>query len=411
MMRSILSIVTAALVAAVTAGPAAAAPVPAPAGGYCDNPRDVVPIQISTVPAAPNMVIHMDGQPLQLSAEGTAAPVSCRRELISRIEVARDAYQIDERRQVRFDRIFVSDAGRKVELAFHTDYLTQIRLNGLPAEDIDSYTIQSSTGERITSVGNDPLWLWGQRVVRGPSGLVTRPLFYSVQEVLVHGENVVTRSKTKFEPVSVPVVEVPLLSYTVNLQVRDRLFGFPLGSTAYLEAKDGTVVTLPLEGGAASVESLPRGTYTLSVDAPGLDTPRPISVSRDQVVDLPVLSWVDLAVLLGLPGLIAALLVLGPRPALRARLRRATGIELLRNRIAARKAVRPEAITTDRWYSKGGTSGTADPAWRYVLQRRPRRTENGAPGDDAGLDEHTELDLPAPPYTEGSDESSRALRR
>jgi hypothetical protein len=65
---------------------------------------------------------------------------------------------------------------------------------------------------------------------------------------------------------------------------------------------------------------VPRGTYDVVADAPGLRIDRRLILSRDQVVVMPVLTWIDLAVLLGAPILIAVGLVLAPRPGLRRRI-------------------------------------------------------------------------------------------
>lgn len=296
--------------------PAAAAPTAVPPP--CQDPARIAPVSVTSIPAVPGLVIQVDGHEVKASAQGTATVMACRDDLVDRIVVSRDPVPIDDRRRVRYDRMFVTGSGTAVALAFQVDYLTDVRLDGLPPDEIESLTLRSSTGERITSEEQGPQWLWGQRVIRGPSGLLLRDIFYTVDQVMVHGANVVNRSQTKFYPSETPVVQVPVLTYDLELEVRDRLFGFPVGDTAYLEAEDGTVLDTTLVSGRASLRAVPRGSYVLSVDAPGLNTPRPLSVSKDQTVDLPVLTWLDIAVLLGLPALAALLLVLIPRPHMRA---------------------------------------------------------------------------------------------
>jgi hypothetical protein len=346
-------------------GPAvpAAAGTPMAVTAACPDPADVGPVAVTSVPAVSGLVVQVDGQDVALSDQGTATVTACRDDLVSRVSVGADPIQLDDRRRVRYDRMFVTDSGRAVALAFHVDYLTDIRLNGLPPEEIESFTLRSSTGERITSEEQAPQWLWGQRVIRAPSGLLLRDIFYTVDQVMVHGVNVVNRSQTKFYPSEMPIVQVTALTYDLDLEVRDRLFGFPVGSTAHLAAEDGTVLDVGLVSGRASLSAVPRGSYVLTVDAPGLNTPRPLSVSKDQTVDLPVLTWLDIAVLLGVPALAAALLVLVPRPRLQAaiigRLRHPLGPRRAARRGPARR-VAGAAVTGDTAAGESGAGESAD---------------------------------------------------
>lgn len=279
-------------------------------------------VRISTVPQTPNARVTVDGRQVALDPSGRATVTTCRSTLVDTVLVDGDPvpWRDEERSQARFDRMFVTDAGRALALAFDVDYMTDVEVVGVPPDQLTSFTLRSSTGERLTREQSGRMWLWGSRVIRGASGLQMRDIYYTVDSVMALGTNVVNASQTKFFPHQTPELRVQALTYPVDLRASDRLFGFPVGSEAHLEASDGTVLDVPLSGGSGSLQALPRGTYVVTVDAPGLHTPRPVSVSQAQTVDLQVLTYLDVAVLLGIPSLVAVALVLVPRPALRARL-------------------------------------------------------------------------------------------
>jgi hypothetical protein len=113
---------------------------------------------------------------------------------------------------------------------------------------------------------------------------------------------------------------VPLLLYSVHFASRDALLGGETGTAVHLRYPSGRSVRIPLDRGRASAVGLPRGQYSVRVDASGYSVERPVWLSRDQDVDLQVVSPVDMAMVFGgLASVAIALLVVG-RPSLRRRL-------------------------------------------------------------------------------------------
>ena len=299
-------------------GTSATLPAAAASDVACDEA--IAPVLITTVPEVPDAVLTVDGQPVALDARGAATVTSCRSSLVDGVMVDHEPVPWGDGARARYDRMFVTDGGSAVSLAFDVDYATDVEIVGVPADQLTGFTLRSSTGQRLTRTESGPLWLWGSRVIRGASGLQLREIYYTVDDVRALGTNVVNTSQIKFFPHQTPRLRVEALTYPVDLFASDRLLGTPVGSAAHLEAADGTVLDVPLTGGRGSVDALLRGTYLVTVDAAGMQTPRPVSVSQAQTVDLQVLTYLDLAVLLGVPLLLAVALVLAPRPAMRARL-------------------------------------------------------------------------------------------
>jgi hypothetical protein len=176
----------------------------------------------------------------------------------------------------------------------------------IDASTISMLTLKSTVGGvyryRDAALGVDQ-WLHAERVTTVQAGALVRPIEYSVQVVTVEGTNVVNRSQQRFDPNEVQDLSIWLLFFPAEFRVRDALFGFPIGSSLRLTYPDGRELVVPLEHGRASVESLPRGEYSVSVDGPGLALAVPLALSRPQDAEIMFLSYFDLAA--------AAMLIVG----------------------------------------------------------------------------------------------------
>ena len=300
----------------------AGAPAAAVAAPACPADRPLTTVAVSTVPVVPGARIVVAGQPVVTDGAGRGTVQVCRLTNAKEITGPKEAVQLPGQRRAVFDRIFLSNRGSSVQAAFGIDDEVAFSFIGIPAKRIESFTLRSSTGQVLKRDSLGPVYLPGSRVLRGPDGLEERKIYYSVDSVLVAGSSVVNRSQVKFFPADRPVVRVPLLAYTMRVEVVDRLFRWPTGSRVSL-IREGTEPSLKqLQNGVATFKEMPRGDYTVVAQAPGLRIDRKVILSRDQVVVMPVLTWVDLAVLIGVPLLIALGLVLAPRPRLRHRIAR-----------------------------------------------------------------------------------------
>jgi hypothetical protein len=165
--------------------------------------------------------------------------------------------------------------------------------------------------------------LLGTRVVPRTERYVAKSVYWSVDRVEVEGANVVIRAQQRFFPARTRRLRLQLLFYSARFSAHDALLGIPIGSAVELRYPNGKVRTFPFRDGAQILlPALPRGSYKVKVRGPGLSFDRPIALSRNQVVKLEVLSWLDIGLVL-LFGLAAAIgLVLVGRPYLLSRLPR-----------------------------------------------------------------------------------------
>jgi phospholipase C len=273
------------------------------------------PAAIQTVPKVPGMRFAVDGHRFEADRDGRAQPPREARGKVSSLR-ALDT-EIAPGVRARFDRWY---RGRRIA-AINLYHRVRARFvdqsgNAVDPRAVTSVTLRGSDGGRHVLVRNRSLWLQGNRVVPESQGRRSTALRYAAESVLVAGSNVVHRGQQRFMPAANRTIQLRLLLFAVRVTVRDALLGFPIGSHVRLEYPNGRERRVALGSRAdLTLKSLPRGDYRVSVDALGISSPRPVALSRDQEVDLRVISWLDFAVvLLGL-GSIALALFFVRRPA------------------------------------------------------------------------------------------------
>jgi hypothetical protein len=188
----------------------------------------------------------------------------------------------------------------RLEVGFDTSYL--VSLSYLDPDDhpvdlgrIASATITSSVGASQTFRPAEPQWVDASRVVRRPGGLGETQLQYSVDDVQLQGANVVNSKEQRFYPTPNLIFPVHLLLHTLRIDARAALMGAPIGSGVWLKHPDGHSDWHPFGPNAAlELRLLPRGRYVAQVVAPGIAFAQPIALSRDQQVDLNVISYGEL---------------------------------------------------------------------------------------------------------------------
>ena len=304
--------------AIVESAPALAIPIsPIP-----DGPQT---IQIVTVPTVVGAVFGLDGALITTGPDGTASlPVTAGRDL-SRLQLVSPGSGLSSGKAefVRMTRAPDKDgllrAYALFKIARDVSFTFRDSLgNALPTERVTSLTIKSSIGESFTLTGdalNHPISLPSERSVAFVNGdSAMKEIYYSVQEVVISGSNTVFRSQQKFFPVKTSTFEVETAFYTLTIKTSDSLFGFATGSNIVIRWPDQHLSKAPISNGRAVLPALPRGDYEMRIEGAGLKTWRPISVSRDQTVELQLISYVDGAVVLMLIlAVAAACIVVGRR--------------------------------------------------------------------------------------------------
>lgn len=290
-------------------------PAAAAAQQQDEGPAASLPVQ--TVPKIEGARFILNGRTFRTDANGrVTVPGDGQAGLQDRVEIPETTIAPGARVQFsrRKEGWYLFNRLVRVQLSF-------IDLQGrqIAASRVDRVTLKGVHGDRVTLKPGRPHWMQASRIVPFKEGFREKQLSWVVEEAIVEGQNVVNRNQQRFVPASASNFRITLLFYPAHVTVRDSFFGFPTGSRVNIKAPNGKVRHYRLgPEGEARVPSLPRGEYIVTVEGAGLSFEHPLTLSRKQLVDLEFLSYLDLAVGIGVVGSIAiGLLLLGgriPRP-------------------------------------------------------------------------------------------------
>jgi phospholipase C len=338
--------VAAAMVALVLVPVLGVEPAPANAGE-----RAAAPPAIRTVPAVPGMRFEAGATRFEADAAGLARPPRG----VGGAQLRALDTEIAPGVRARFDRWY---RGRRIAAIslHHKVRASFVDPSGAAIDPglVTSVTLRGSDGGRHVLTGDREVWLQGNRVVPESGGRKSTAIHYAAERVLVAGSNVVNRGQQRFFPAESRTMELRLLLFQVRVTVRDALLGFPIGSAIRLRYPNGEVRREALDRGAElTLTSVPRGDYRVSVDALGLSSSRPVALSRDQELDLQVISWLDVAVvLLGLTSVALALLFIRrPSHVKRRPAGLVTGLVIAATVLIAAAPAASAAVPPDRLFS------------------------------------------------------------
>jgi hypothetical protein len=269
-------------------------------------------LNVETVPVLEGVGFVVGGRTFRTDARGRALVVGPAPGLAERIEIPDT--EIEPGLRARFSRRkegkYLFDLIYRVRMSFRD-------LAGRPVDRnrVSSVTLKGSHGVRETLKPGGAQWLQGVRVVPYEEGYRRKRLTWVVEKAIVDGTNVVNRNQQSFVPATTRDMRVELLFYPAHVSARDALFKFPLGSHIRVEYPNGRLERHALDRNAeVTLPSLPRGEYRVSVEGPGISFERPLALSREQTVELEVLSYLDLALSLGVLVAVALGLLLLGRP-------------------------------------------------------------------------------------------------
>lgn len=210
----------------------------------------------------------------------------------------------------------------RLEAGFTVNYQVNQEFYDLQGSLVDPARISSLTlrgvGTTFTFDKAGPIWLPANRLTRRIGDrLESEEILYYFREVNVDGANVVNKGEQRFHIQPDDVWPVQVLLYSAHFSARDAMFGFPIGKGIELTYPDGRKEEFYFDSSDAEVvvPSLARGSYSARIiGIGGSAPPTPVHLSRDQSVELLMLSYLDMAVIVGIPLLIALVFFFIGRP-------------------------------------------------------------------------------------------------
>lgn len=278
-------------------------------------------VSVRTAPATPGVVLTFAGHRYVTDSEGRAqiprAPGVQSVDVQNRIDVA--SRQVDPNTIVRFARWFTvgSDAVAALDVFRRVAWSFADTSNAaIAAARVDRLVLRSTSGE-VRIIERDlgrPRWLFARHVSLVRARLVVKNIEYALQSVTVLGSDVVHAGQQTFKPATRRSVTFTLGFYTLTIRGEDALFGSSVSGRARLELPNGAVRTLTLVNGRASLASLPRGTYSITLKGGAYSFSQPLVLSRAQVAVVPLVTYLDVLVVGGGLLVLAIGLVFVGRP-------------------------------------------------------------------------------------------------
>jgi hypothetical protein len=280
-------------------------------------------LQIYTVPPTPGVVFLLDGQQyvtdedgvvnLQVGLSGTynleVLPID-EGSLPSNVRMEFGRWNdnvFTPQRQVHFPR------KNRLAAGFTVNYQVDQEFYDLQGDRVDPARVSAiairGVGATYKFDKAGPIWLPANRLTRRIGDrLESEEILYYFREVVIDGANVVNKGEQRFRIRPDDVWPVQVLLYSVHFSARDAMFHNPIGKGIELTYPDGSKKEFIFDTEKAEVviPSLARGSYSARIiGAGGSAPPTPVHLSRDQSVELLMLSYLDIAVITGIPLLIA----------------------------------------------------------------------------------------------------------
>ncbi|RPI91753.1 MAG: Ig-like domain repeat protein [Chloroflexi bacterium] len=280
-------------------------------------------VAIYTVPPTPGVVFKLDGQTYTSDKEGVVnlevdlggtyplevLPID-HSNLASNIRMEFSRWNdnvFTPTREVHFPR------EDRLEAGFTVNYQVNQEFRDLSGELVDPARISSivirGVGTTFTFDKAGPIWLPANRLTRRIGDrLESEEILYYFRDVNIDGANVVNKGEQRFRIQPDDVWPVQVLLYSARFSARDAMFHFPIGKGIELTYPDGHKQEFFFDSANAElvIPALARGSYSARIiGAGGSAPPTPVHLSRDQGVELLMLSYLDIAVIVGIPLLIA----------------------------------------------------------------------------------------------------------
>lgn len=275
-------------------------------------------LEVITVPPVPSAKFALDGKPLVTDDKGVARITVRRSREKHLLQLVTPHLNLPDGAAdfVRWagrggaDQGFSSSLpglviGRttRIQATFQTtrtiryDFVDQAHRPVAP-DRITSVTIRSDSGRQLTLEGVRPVRLTAVRPVLEAGSAVGKEVTYYLQSVVIDGTNVVNAGEQRLIPNRTADAEFVVLLRSARFQIRDRLSGDPLAGSIELTYPDGRIERLAAgHDGDVAVENLARGTYQVRASVAGYSQAQEIMLSRSRYVELPVMTYVDIAAL------------------------------------------------------------------------------------------------------------------
>jgi hypothetical protein len=292
-------------------------------------------VRVATVPRTPGVQFDIDGTTMTTGSNGigiaevsdlnyvktglTLAASDAGHFQVSALRVSKIKSVVPDQRRL----LAAIDVRRSVTLRFVDSHNHPV-----PSARVNEVTLTAGSAMVTSLIGTElavPALLLSRVAERIGNGWGTRSVTYSLGSVRINGANAVFAGRQRFTPLDGGVWTIHLSVFSMALTVRDALFGSTIGTRTVLVRPDGSTLSETIRpSGPSMFTGMVRGLYTLKIDAAVLGGTTSILVSRDDVVNLRVITLLDTVVIaIGGALVLPAIVIVGVGVTRRSRSRQA----------------------------------------------------------------------------------------
>ena len=287
-------------------------------------------VEIRTVPSTPGVLFALDGATITTGADGTAsAPVTDLNNVKDRLKLATSQTSGGlSVSALRVNKLPPRHPGeRRLVAALDVRRPVQLRFFDLASRPVPVARIHdlrmSYGGNDVRLVGDElsaPVLLLDQVATRIGSDWESRQVRYTLSSVRVDGSEAVFNGRQNFRPEDASTWSISLAVFHLSVTTRDALFGSEVGSHLVVTRPDGSRFAGQIgKTGEAVFPSLVRGLYQLRIDSAVAGGKTSVLVSRNDAVNLRVVTLTDAAIIIAVVVIMVPLSIFGGRAMARRR--------------------------------------------------------------------------------------------
>jgi hypothetical protein len=294
-----------------------------------------VTLHVYTVPPVPGVELLFDGQPVTTDAAGVAVINTPYRLTGHTLKLVRPEWTSENGRiQTKFTvwrspvpeqkhsptiTHLILRRNHAIQLGFRVSYQVNFSFvtNGnqsVPSSRISGVELRADGGYISSVAGGRTIRLLGVQPVQEAGALVAHTVNYTLQSVMVDGSNVVNVGQQHVNPKQQQSAKFMLQLRQLTITAHDRFFGRHVGRAVVVTYPDGRRVSYRFNRAHQVVlTNLARGHYQVHIDGGGLLTSQAVVLSRNQIVNMPILTWPDIITLIVVLVVVAVVAVVRQR--------------------------------------------------------------------------------------------------
>jgi hypothetical protein len=290
-------------------------------------------VEIATVPATAGVQFLLDGATVTTGRDGVAsAPVDNLNAVDQRLSLQTRAAGPVSVSLLHVNKLKPLAVHQRRLLASLSVYravsLQFVDLQGRPLDATRITEVRLEGGGSVIRLDGseilDPVSLLAVHSTQIAGVWQARRTTYSMSVVRLDGSNAVFRGRQRFDPNSASVWPVRLAVFSLTVTAHDVLFGAGVSSRVSVTRPDGSAYTVRLGAGSATVlTSMVRGLYDVDVHEAVVGAKTTVLVSRNDRVDMRVMTPLDAVVIAAVGLLLVGAAVFGGRRLARRRGRHA----------------------------------------------------------------------------------------